>query len=244
MVTEDLATGVGGEHLARYLFAAHWAIGQNAADVCCGVGYGANLLAASGARAVIGLDISEVAVEEARRRFPACQFAVADLTSPVDLSDFAVRVCFEAIEHISDASALVQNLATDLPARGVAIISTPNGEEGRSGNPHHVHEYTRVELRTLLGEHFRSVRLFFQWRVRDPFDAELSSGAVLRAFVPTSLKHRLKRRDFASKGPAEGGLPPGQAFNYRPLPESYLSVLPPGLRYQPAAYWIAVCTHG
>src|SRR4051794_30391155 len=112
VVAEDLAaTHFGAEHLARYLFAAHWAPGQNVVDLCCGVGYGTNLLLASGARRALGVDINEPAIDHATQSYQACEFILADVMQPLDLAPFSVRVCYEGIEHVTDPQALLRTLA-------------------------------------------------------------------------------------------------------------------------------------
>src|SRR3954451_3627547 len=119
VVVEDLeTTHHGAEHLARYLFAAHWAPGQKAVDLGCGVGYGTNLLLASGAKRAIGIDISEPTIAAASGRYQGCGFMAADVTQPLDLASFGLRVCYEAIEHVGDPQALVRTLAADLPPGG------------------------------------------------------------------------------------------------------------------------------
>jgi 2-polyprenyl-3-methyl-5-hydroxy-6-metoxy-1,4-benzoquinol methylase len=241
VLPEDLGTSPhGAEHLARYLFAAHWVAGASVADLCCGVGYGTNLMRASGATRALGIDINEAAIEEAGQRFGDCEFAVADLTRRFDLSDFPVRVCFEAIEHVPDPHALLGTLAADLPPDGVAFVSTPNGQSGQSDNPHHVREYSNEEFCELLQAHFRSVRIFFQWHYRDPFDAGWTVADVLRTLVPVNLKNRLKRSIGAPTQEQESTVRLGMAADCRPLPGRYLSVLPPG--FPRPSIWIAVCS--
>ena len=65
---DDFA-GEAADHLARYAFAAHWVPGQTVADVCCGLGYGTNLLAAAGAKKVYGVASSSAAVDKVRCRY-------------------------------------------------------------------------------------------------------------------------------------------------------------------------------
>src|SRR4051812_20572841 len=91
------------DHLARYRFALQWAPGNRVLDVCCGVGYGSFLLAAGGARSVLGIDVSEEALRSARM-----QPAVANLsferhdacTSYPSAGEWDLVTCFEGIEHV------------------------------------------------------------------------------------------------------------------------------------------------
>ena len=244
VVPEDLASTVyGAEHLARYLFAAHWAAGRRAVDLCCGTGYGTNVLSSSGAPSALGVDIDEPVVVEARRRFgrPGLDFDVADVASALDIGDATLRVCFEGLEHVADDAGLFDNLARDLPHDGVAIVSTPNGDanpSGHSGNPHHVREHGLRDFDALMRSRFAHVRMFFQWRYPDPHDVQWSAAQVARALVPVAVKHRLR----TNARPAAAGTAAGRhdAAEFRPLPVTYLR-LPPGLRYGKPLIWIAVC---
>jgi hypothetical protein len=157
------------------------------------------------------------------------------------LSDFPLRVCFETIEHVADPHALLRTLAADLPPNGVAVVSTPNGESGQSANPHHFREYGSAEFRGMLEQHFRSVRMFFQWHFPDPLEAGLTVGNVLRALVPVKIKHRLKGPGAAPEPARQAFIPIGLAADCRPLPQRYLTLLPPGFRYTPSL-WVAVCS--
>jgi 2-polyprenyl-3-methyl-5-hydroxy-6-metoxy-1,4-benzoquinol methylase len=247
VVFEDLSSTVyGAEHLARYLFAAQWAAGRCVADLCCGTGYGSNVLFSAGAIAAHGFDVSEPAIREAKQRFgrPGLEFARADVTSALDIDGSRLRVCFEGLEHVANAGALLDNMARGL-GDGVAIVSTPNGDahpSGHSGNPHHVREYGFADFDALMRSRFRDVRMYFQWRYPDPHDVEWSAAETVRALVPIALKHRLRARRGRSAASAAGGPAAGVfvAADFRPLPATYLR-LPPGLRYGDPSIWIAVC---
>lgn len=80
---DDFA-GEAADHLARYAFAAHWVPGQTVADVCCGLGYGTNLLAVAGAKKVYGVDSNSAAVDKAAM-------------SVRIISHREVLICFEGI---------------------------------------------------------------------------------------------------------------------------------------------------
>jgi hypothetical protein len=142
----------------------------------------------------------------------------------------------------------LRTISSDLPPDGVAIVSTPNRLSEQSANPHHEREYTRDEFSALLENHFGSVNLFFQWSYPYPLDAPLSLRDLARGIVPVKLKHQLKgeltkfRGTDPSEPPGETIVAPGTAATYRPLPASYLSLLPPGFRYGPPAVWVAVCS--
>lgn len=235
------------DHLARYLFAAHYAPGRSVVDLCCGNGYGSHLLLAAGAVRVTGIDIAPEAVAAATEHYPGPEFDVGVVDEPLDLSGFDVAVCFEGIEHVADPDQLLANMRT----AGVAIVSSPNADffpGGFSGNPHHRREWTRREFESVLSRHFAEVRMYFQWHYPDPLDLDRSLVTLAKAVVPVTVKARL--RAVRSPGPSAAGAEPAalpqmgdDRANYRVHRASYLAVprLLPGLRYGKPADWVAVC---
>jgi len=148
-------------HLAVYEWIAARVGGLSVADLACGEGYGADVLARRAAE-VVGIDANPEAHEHARARYrrPHLRFErglVEDLAGPFD-----VVVFLQTIEHLQDPAATLERIAAVAP---VAYISTPNrltlappGAE-KSDNPWHVREYTRPEYRDLLEPHFAGVDL-------------------------------------------------------------------------------------
>jgi SAM-dependent methyltransferase len=233
------------DHLARYLFAAHFVAGRSVADLCCGNGYGSNLLLAAGAVRVKGIDIAADAISAARRHYVGPEFEVGAADQPVDLREFDVAVCFEGIEHVTDPDQLLANMA----GADLALVSTPNADffpGGFSGNPHHLREWTRSQFEEVLSRHFSEVRMYFQWHYPDPLDLDRNIPTMVKAVVPVSLKARLRSlRVFKSKrpDPEATALPQMGDYraNFRVLRASSLFVprLLPG--YRKPLHWIAVC---
>jgi len=155
---------IDAEHQARYRWAAALAVGSEVLDAACGVGYGAEILVNSGARRVVGLDLSAEAVLNARERVGgAAEFILGDLRRlPFEDDAFDLITCFEAIEHVVDGHVVLDELRRVLRPTGVLLISSPNREVFTPGNPHHVHEYTPAELEAALGARFAHVRLHRQ----------------------------------------------------------------------------------
>jgi SAM-dependent methyltransferase len=233
---DELRGGRRPDHFARYLFAAHLVSGRSVADLCCGIGYGSNLLHAAGARRVKGIDLDPQAISVAQRHYAGPEYEVASADHPLDLREFEVRICFEGIEHVTDPEQLLANMS----GADLALISTPNADahdEGFSGNPHHLREWTRKEVETMLSRHFSQVRMYFQWHHQDPLDQDWSLRSVAKAAIPVALKARF--RPPVPSGPGDPDAP--IARDYRVHPASYLSLLPPGLRYDKPLTWIAVC---
>jgi GT2 family glycosyltransferase/SAM-dependent methyltransferase len=181
-VPETMPGLIHAEHLARYRWAAQVVSGRRVLDAGCGVGYGTGLLAAAGADDVMGVDVSEEALESARLRGDRARFVRCDLRRlPFDDGEFDVAVCFEAIEHVERPHEALDELARVVREDGLLLLSSPNRDVHPPGNPHHIHEYTPAELSSELATRFRHVRI---WR-QQPWlgslilgDAELAAADV------------------------------------------------------------------
>jgi SAM-dependent methyltransferase len=148
-------------HLAVYEWIADRVDGLRVADLACGEGYGADVLARA-ATEVVALDANPEAYEHARRRYvrPNLRFEralVEDFEGPCDAVAF-----LQTIEHVHEPGALCERLAA---GASVSYISTPNrltlappGAE-KSDNPWHLREYTLPEYRALLEPHFSRVEI-------------------------------------------------------------------------------------
>ena len=162
----DPTSELWGEHRSRYRF-ANDVLGdapQRVLDVACGSGFGLQLLASAGA-CPFGVDYDATALAEVRALQPDSQLLRAD-AAVLPLPDESVDaiVCFETIEHVLDARALVFELRRVLRAGRPLVLSTPNRAFHQfTTNPFHVREFTANELRSLVGEAFGDVRLFGQF---------------------------------------------------------------------------------
>jgi 2-polyprenyl-3-methyl-5-hydroxy-6-metoxy-1,4-benzoquinol methylase len=154
---------IDAEHQARYRFALQCVDGATVLDAGCGVGWGSKLLHEAGAASVTGLDISPDAVKDSRVRAPECEFVLGDLQSmPFDTHRFDVVVCFEALEHVEDTGAALDELRRVLAPGGLLMVSSPNPAVYPDGNPFHVHELTPDELRESAEARFDNVLLYHQ----------------------------------------------------------------------------------
>lgn len=155
-------------HLAVYEWIAARLAGARVADLACGEGYGANVLARTAAD-VIAVEANPEAYEHARLRYRRANLRferglVEEFAEPCDAVVF-----LQTIEHIHEPEPLLARFAACAPA---AYISTPNrltlapaGAE-RSGNPWHVREYTAAEYHELLDPHFAAVELYGVFHAR------------------------------------------------------------------------------
>jgi SAM-dependent methyltransferase len=155
-------------HLAAYEWIAGRVVGLRVADLACGEGYGAEVLARA-AGAVVAVDANPEAHEHARLRYrrPNLRFErglVEEFDQPCDAIAF-----LQTIEHVPEPGRLLEGFATLAP---ISYVSTPNrltlappGEE-RSDNPWHLREYSPSEYRALLEPHFSTVELLGTYHAR------------------------------------------------------------------------------
>ena len=149
------------EHWHRYHFAARWAKGKRVLDLACGEGYGSALLARHAA-SVTGVDVSQQAIDHAKRTYPAlanAQFVVGSCTAiPAPDRSFDVAISFETLEHIQEQEQFLAELDRVLAPGGVLLISCPNKAEytDKRGtqNEFHVKELYRDELDALIRKRF------------------------------------------------------------------------------------------
>jgi ubiquinone/menaquinone biosynthesis C-methylase UbiE len=194
VVPDQVNPDLWSEHLARYAFAARYAVDRRVLDCGCGTGYGSAELAQEAAD-VTGIDISEEAIEYAQLNYgrPNTRYVAGsclDLAFPA--ASFDLVVAFEVIEHLSDFRRFLEECARVLTPDGLFIVSTPNKcyyaeSRAESGpNPFHQHEFEADEFRAELSRVFPNVTLFLQNRVEcltfvadsfEPPDSRIDGGA-------------------------------------------------------------------
>jgi SAM-dependent methyltransferase/glycosyltransferase involved in cell wall biosynthesis len=160
---------IGYEHLHRYAYATAFVDGKRVLDLACGEGYGSHLLSRT-ANHVVGVDIDPDAVRHASNKYfrTNLEFKVGSITGvPLEGENlFDVIVCFEALEHVADHHALLQETKRLLTPDGVFIVSTPNkwaySDEPQYTNPFHVHELYFDEFSELLKKYFKRVKMLGQ----------------------------------------------------------------------------------
>ena len=158
------------EHVTRYLFAAPLAKDGIVLDAGCGAGYGAYHLLKAGAHTVVGIDISEEAVNYCRNNYLDKGISFEErsvLNTEFQSRSFDTIVSFEVFEHLEDPEMFLKEMRRILKPDGLFIVSTPNaktytagGEDGE--NEFHFREYTPEEFGEILGRHFGSIHWYAQ----------------------------------------------------------------------------------
>lgn len=152
----------------RYVWAAQFARDKVILDVGCGSGYGDNYLASSGARKVIGGDVSEEAIEYAVKHYPREGLHFLRLDGgrlPFGERYFDVVISFEAVEHMPRYEDFFAECRRVLKDDGIFICSTPNKKTASpdSQKPrarYHVREFYPEELSSLLSRYFADITLY------------------------------------------------------------------------------------
>jgi SAM-dependent methyltransferase len=164
---ERYIPGTGGvieqEHQHRYLLARDICVGLDVLDVACGEGYGSYHLSST-ARSVVGVDIAEEAIAQARDKYLAgnLSFLKGDCASlPLESASVDVVVSFETIEHHDQHAAMLKEIHRVLRPGGMLMISSPNKQYSKP-NEFHIKELEFDELDTLLKAKFAKVAYYAQ----------------------------------------------------------------------------------
>jgi len=143
-------------HLERYDLAARALGGMHLIDFGCGVGYGAEMLAAAGC-VVVAVDLSAEALGLARKRRAGCASFVAPGSNLLN-APFGGVVAFEVIEHLDDPLSFMGWAAQR--ARHV-LLSVPVVPTVTT-NPYHRTDFTQESFRQLISSQFAIRSEWFQ----------------------------------------------------------------------------------
>ena len=153
-------------HLARYSFAKSFLQNKTVCDIACGVGYGSFYLSQFAGN-VVGMDISEDAIEWAKQYFQndKITFYCADGSNqwPFDKM-FDIITSFETLEHVQSPDAFLSQLDYHLSDKGTLFMSVPNGprDKNKTDNPYHLHHFSAEEFQDLINKYFAEPQFYSQ----------------------------------------------------------------------------------
>lgn len=115
-------------HESVYAFVAERTRGRRVLDAACGTGYGSDLLARSGAEAVLGIDLSDRRVAYARRTFraPNLTFARHDCEHlELESSSRDLIVSSNTLEHLARPELFLRAAERILTSEGELVVAVP-----------------------------------------------------------------------------------------------------------------------
>jgi ubiquinone/menaquinone biosynthesis C-methylase UbiE len=106
-----------------------------------------------------GADVSQVALDRARKRLPAAELVLVEPDEPLPFADneFDLVTCIETLEHVRDVQLALSEIRRVLRPGGRLALTTPASARWRvlfRGVEHpfspHIRAFTRRSLRTTL----------------------------------------------------------------------------------------------
>ena len=134
------------EHWKRYKWVAKKLRNKKVLDIACGTGYGSALLSLH--NKVMGVDISEEAIKEAKENFEIPNFKVGNAEKlEFDNESFDAVVSFETIEHLDKPQEFIKEVRRVLKKDGMFYGSIPkesDTQESREHNKFHKNFYGSI----------------------------------------------------------------------------------------------------
>lgn len=144
-------------HVGRYSILKDFCEGKTVLDIACGEGYGSAIIAKEwGAKEVIGVDISEEAINSAKSNFGGydnlifLQSSVYELTNIIKNKKFDIIVSLETIEHLELPEVFLEIINNHKKQNSLIVISCPNDNlyypTEMERNPFHFKKYTENDF--------------------------------------------------------------------------------------------------
>jgi len=147
---------------------------------------------------VIGIDIAEFAISQARNKYPDLDFRCCDIEALGVDEKFDAIFAFETIEHVVSPNLFLQKLRQHLNKDGLIVISTPNYECGKMigvenwrgfhQSFEHLHFFSYDILRRYAESHQLSVLCWFTGCGNGLKDGSKNTSFQVRDFLKKLLK--------------------------------------------------------
>jgi len=189
---EDIPYTEYQRHINSYTFASKFIENKVVLDIACGSGTGTTYLAGNGAKTVVGADVSQEALRDAKgcdKGRKRVEFILSDAEAlPFAGNSFDVIVSLETIEHLEKPDRFLAECRRVLRKKGIFICSTPNKKVysplfRKPVNPYHVREFYPEEFHDLLGKYFVNVEPYGQ--------QQLSLGGKMKLQLTYTTAHIL-----------------------------------------------------
>jgi len=148
-------------------------VGSKVLDLGCHSGLLTAKIAGQLKGSVMGLDISELAIRYASRKYPQLDFRVADIQKGIPFSDYSFEAvtAFDVLEHISNLEYVVSEIKRVLKPQGVLLMGIPNENllfrtiwyfwtktRGKVWQELHVHKFSDENLKQFFNSQgFKSI---------------------------------------------------------------------------------------
>lgn len=203
-------------HAKRYGFASQFCDGKDVVDIASGTGYGSRILSRK-ADSVVAVDLEAAPLAYGRLTFDRDNIrrVNADMRSiPLAENSADTAVCFEAIEHITEHRAFLEEAARVVRPNGTFIVSTPNLDiygTPEFDNPYHVGMLDKETFTRLLEEYFDDVTVIGQERAytdRRFYDFyNLTDDPTVEEEIHIAICSGVRKRDGKVNGAANGKAP-------------------------------------
>jgi 2-polyprenyl-3-methyl-5-hydroxy-6-metoxy-1,4-benzoquinol methylase len=94
-------------------------------EVGCGLGRTLDLLKEYTAANLIGMEISEVAVNKASAYYKEIDFRLEDATDMEEENEYDMIINSQTLEHVDDPIKIIHNMRIALKPEGILFITTP-----------------------------------------------------------------------------------------------------------------------
>lgn len=156
-------------HLSIYYFALKYIKNKTVLDAGSGSGYGADYLVKNGAKSVIGIDISDDAINFCQNYFKSdnLQYKQMDLQNITGFTPHNFDVIFSsnALEHVPEVNKFFKSAWELLKNNGTLIIAVPPvvdelSKQGNIINPYHLNIWTPRQWYHILEHYFDEVQCY------------------------------------------------------------------------------------
>jgi 2-polyprenyl-3-methyl-5-hydroxy-6-metoxy-1,4-benzoquinol methylase len=159
---------ISKRNIARYVLKQSGIEASNKNILDIGFGFGIILFSFNKSNHIHGIELSESAVEYARksaikRGFHDYGFRYYDGSGklPAEDGSYDLVICSHVLEHVPDDNYLLSEIKRVMKPDGIALLNIPINEE-HFADPRHMRKYTTEAFLRLVASHGLSVRFAYE----------------------------------------------------------------------------------